>query len=195
MGDGGYEFSYPEKGMTITPYGRIYATLYEGSLYGKSALHFAVMGYVISKQVPESRDPEARTFVDLNPLALARLFSDSEENVQAVIDELCGEDKKSRTKDEGGRRLVKDGQFRYRVVNGTHYRNLADQERRREINRKAQAKRRALLKAKGLPLAGEHEYMDAWARGAPDFELAEIEERWGKDSLEARKAKKGKDPK
>lgn len=66
--------------------------------------------------------------------------------VSEVIDSYCEPDPKSRTPDEHGKKLVKLGQFSYRVVNGSKYRAIKDQEERRRQNREAQQRFRAKYK-------------------------------------------------
>ena len=113
-------------------YGKIFARLYEGSMVGQPALVFAVMGYVIAKQEPESRDPESRMLVDLNPAILGAIFSEGVDAVKEAIGVLCGEDGNSRSPQENGKRLVPLGPFRYWVVNGRKYRDMIAEEDRRE---------------------------------------------------------------
>lgn len=118
--------------------------------------------------------------VELNAVLLAGIFGAKEEEVERAIEFLCSPDKKSRTKTEDGRRLVKEGEYLYRVVNGRYYRKLSDDEKRAEQQRKASARYRArkMLRSKGVPLPGEIEYLAAINRDAPDWELEAIERRW-----------------
>lgn len=164
----------------IATYGKTYATLYRGSMVGAGAVVFAVMGYVIANGVPRSRDPESDVVVELNARLLAMVLGESEEEVEAAIKFLGEPDPNSRSKADGGRRLVAEGQYLYRVVNGRHYRDLADAEKRAEQLRRASARYRAKKAAAGLgiPLAGEGEWVEACLKGASDAELDAIAERW-----------------
>ena len=164
----------------ISPYGKIYARLYDGSMYGKGSLAFAVMGYVISHQYPSSREKDAVMFVELNTAKLADTLGEKEEDVRKTIKFLCSPDADSRSKEEGGRRLVEEEPFKYRVVNGRYYRDLADEERRRLQNVVAQRVHRAKLfwRKQGLPLPGEVEYLKAVAEDAPNSVLEAIEKKW-----------------
>jgi hypothetical protein len=133
--------------------------MYEGSMVGAGSVVFAVWGYVIANHVP---DRVVGAQVDLNVKLLAFILGESTERVQEAITFLCSPDPESRSKEEGGRRLVKIGEFTYRVVNGAKYRWIVSEERRREQNR--EAKRRQRLK-RGKPLPGETAYVKAYERG------------------------------
>ncbi len=121
-------------------FGKHFASMYEGSMFGAGAVVFAVMGYVIANQEP---DRTVGSQVELNPKLLAAILGEPVKEVEKAIDFLCSPDKESRSKDEGGRRLVKMGQFAYRVVNGAKYLKILDREARREYQRVKQAEYRA----------------------------------------------------
>ena len=120
--------------------------MYTGSMVGKGALFFAVWGYVISHFVP---DRDYGAWVELNPVILATILGESEEDIRGTIAGMCEPDVQSRTDSEDGRKLVQLGPFAYRVVNGAKYRAIRDEESRREQNREAQAKHRKKGKKKG----------------------------------------------
>ena len=164
----------------ITPYGKLYERLYTGSMVGKGCVLFALMPYVISKQYPASREVGAPMLVELNADLLALIFGASVGEVTKAIEFLCSPDPKSRSKEEEGKRLVREGQYLYRVVNGRYYRDLADEERRAENARRYTKKWRArqMLKSRHVPGAGEREYIAAFDRGASEEELATILARW-----------------
>lgn len=134
--------------------------MYEGSMVGAGSHVFAVMGYVIAKQVP---DKKVGAQVELNPKLLAFVLGDTEERIQDAIDFLCAPDEKSRSKVAEGRRLIRLGQFDYQVVNGAKYRSMRDEEQRREQNREAQRRLRA---RRGKPLPGEAAAVRAEENGA-----------------------------
>src|SRR5580765_1111309 len=121
-------------------YGKIFETLYEGSMVGSGAKVFAVWGYVIAKM---RKDEQVGAQVDLNPKILAFIFGEKESEIEKVIDTLCSPDAESRSPDEKGRRLVRLGQFTYRVVNGKKYMDIRDAEERREYFRSRKAIQRA----------------------------------------------------
>lgn len=136
-------------------YGKHFSSMYTGSMVGAGALTFAVMGYVIANMKP---DNDVGAQVELNPRLMAAIFGESEEDIRATIERLCAPDAESRSKDEAGRRLVKVGQFDYRVVNGAKYTAIRDEQARREYNRKKKREERAKRKVfpgSGTPLAGE----------------------------------------
>lgn len=117
-------------------------------MFGMGAIPFAVMGYVIAKQVP---DRKVGSQVTLNAALLAAILGESEKDVEKAIDKLCAPDPKSKSPAEGGRRLIKIGQFDYRVVNGAKYRAIRDDDMRRESNRDAQQRHRAKKKESQPP--------------------------------------------
>lgn len=120
-------------------YGKHFASMYTGSMVGAGALVFAVMGYVIANMRP---DEEVGAQVELNPKLIAMILGEKESDVQETINFLCNQDPNSRTPEEGGRRLVKLGQFDYRVVNGAKYVAIRNEEERRAYNRDAKRRQR-----------------------------------------------------
>ncbi len=134
--------------------------MYEGSMVGAGAHVFALMGYVIANYRP---DPVVGGQVRLNPTLLATIFGESETRMQSAIDYLCAADPNSTTPAEDGRRLVKIGQFDYRVVNAAKYLAIKNEEERREANRIRQANHRAasLKRKKLIPNGREVRYIKA----------------------------------
>lgn len=125
-------------------YGKIFSSLYTGSMVGAGPLPFAIMGYVISSGMP---DTKLGGYVQLHPEILRTVIGKvTLEEVENAIEYLCQPDPKSRTPDEDGRRLVKIGPFDYRIVNYAKYKAIRDEEERREQNRVAQEKHRAKMK-------------------------------------------------
>lgn len=144
-------------------YGKLFTSLYTGSMIGAGAVPFALMPYVIANAKP---DKNLGGYVELNPVLLSTIFGVSVEEIEEGIAFLCAPDPKSRTPDEGGRRLVKLGPYDYRVVNYAKYKAIRDEEERREQNRLSQERfrakhtQRAIRKARGKgPLAGEKAYV------------------------------------
>jgi hypothetical protein len=122
--------------------------MYEGSMRGAGSAFFAVWGYVISHMMP-CRGVNKGTRVELNAEVVAFLIGEKPEVVQAQIDRMCSPDPRSRTKVEGGRRLIRKGEFEFVVVNGDKYRAIRDEDSRREQNRDAQRRHREKILAKG----------------------------------------------
>ncbi len=123
-------------------YGKHFASMYTGSMYGKPASVFAVWGYVISHFRPSRKDGQC--YVELNPLLLAGTFSTTPEAIMDALAVLESPDRASRSGSEDGRRLVllSDerllGPLHYRVVNGPKYREIRDEDDRREYLKEAQ---------------------------------------------------------
>lgn len=88
---------------------------------------FAVWGYIITKA--------KRGFIEINPKLLAFTLGGTEEEVRKALDFLQQPDENSRSKLEEGRRLVKEGQFQYRIVNWQHYDEIRNEIERRDYNR------------------------------------------------------------
>lgn len=100
--------------------------MYEGSMVGAGCHVFAVWGYVIAKG---HYDTET---VELNPRLLAFILGSTEIEIFKAIDFLCAPDVTSRSKVEEGRKLIRKGEFLYFIPNLKYYRDLFDEEARRE---------------------------------------------------------------
>lgn len=127
-------------------FGKHFASMYSGSMFGKPAIVFAVWGYVIATQRPSRKDGEC--YVELNPTLLSATFSTTIEEVLSAIRLLSEPDKASRSKEDGGRRLfcmeteLHPGPMQFRVVNGARYRAMRDEEERRVYLREAKRSQR-----------------------------------------------------
>lgn len=116
-------------------YGKIFASLFTGSMYGRPPLVFAVWSYAIAHMRPRRSDGEC--YVEVNPALLSGVFASTADEVLAALAELESPDPASRTPEDGGARLVLVGEWRgpgpmqYRVVNGARYRAIRDEEERR----------------------------------------------------------------
>jgi hypothetical protein len=160
--------------MTHMGYGKHFSSMYTGSMVGSGALVFALMGYVIANMQP---DKKVGFQVELNPVLLAAILGEKEDDVAAAIDFLCSPDPRSRSTESKGRRLERLGQFDFRVINGAKYRAIRDEEMRRESNRINQAIHR--IRKKGIPLAGEMAYIKALNEGN-EFEAQRILDQYSK---------------
>ncbi len=154
-------------------YGKHFESLYEGSMIGAGAMVFAVWGYVIAKQKPDSK---VGMQVRLNPRLLGPILGESVAGVEKAIEYLCKPDPHSTTKSEGGKRLVRVGEFDYRVVNGAKYHAIRNEEERKEQNRAAQERFREKNKKVKGPLVGEQTYEKALVDGASEAELDKLTE-------------------
>lgn len=119
-------------------YGKHFQSAYTGSMMGAGADIFAVWGYVIAHAV--------NGHVEINPALLKTVIGMSEKRVNAAIEYLCAPDHNSRTEDEDGRRMVREGKFLYRVVNHLHYRGMANRADKQESDRVRIAGKRAAEK-------------------------------------------------
>jgi len=81
--------------------------------------------------------------LELNPRYVSVLVGMSPEEVASAIEVLCAPDPASRSKVEEGRRLVRTGEFSYRLPNWAAYRAVRNEEERRAYNREKQAEHRA----------------------------------------------------
>lgn len=131
-------------------YGKHFASMYEGSMRGAGSAFFAVWGYVISHALPNPTFHYAST-VELNPEIVAFLIGEETGVVLDQIKKMLAPDPKSRTKDEEGRKLIKVGEYTYRVVNGDMYRKIRNEQERREYQRIKQAEYRARKKGEVAP--------------------------------------------
>lgn len=123
-------------------------------MVGKGSAFFAVWGYVIAKMKP-SREHGA--LVEVNSRVVGLLLGEEEEVVRGVVDEMCEPDKESRTKEEEGRKLVRLGEYLYRVVNGAKYRAIRNDDERRESNklrmREWRERKRKVVEVGGVSVA------------------------------------------
>ena len=116
-------------------YGKSFESKYEGSMVGAGINVFAVWDYMTTK----ARDGH----VEVNPKLLAFTLGGEESEITSALEFLMQPDETSRSKLEGGRRIIKEGQFQYRLVNWEHYQRIRNEEDRREYNRGKQAEYRA----------------------------------------------------
>lgn len=124
--------------------------------------------------------------IELNPRLLHAILGGELKEVEAAIEFLNRPDPDSRSKQEDGRRIVKEGQFQYRVVNWAEYQAIKSQDALREYNRRKQAEWRAKKKlekmGKSKPLAGETAYVKALESGDQASADAVLEARFGSKS-------------
>ena len=108
-------------------YGKFFSSCFTGSMMGAGPDVFAVWAFVIANAV--------KCQVELNPRLLAVVLGCPEERVAAAIAFLCAPDPKSRNKEAEGRRLIKEGEYAYKVVSHDLYRQMQDDDQRREYMR------------------------------------------------------------
>lgn len=119
-------------------YGRHFESMYEGSMYGAGVAVFAVWGYVISHA--------RHGVVELNAKKLADTLGGTVEQIEEAMRFLEQPDRKSRFKEDDGRRLVREGEFQYRLPSWEKYAAIKNEEDRREYNRSKQAEHRARVR-------------------------------------------------
>jgi hypothetical protein len=119
-------------------YGKFFTSAFTGSMMGKGSHVFAVWAYVIAHTVDSQ--------VELNPRYLAAVIGETPERIEEAIAYLCAPDPQSRSKLDDGRRLVREGQFAYRVPTHERYRSIRNEDERREYNRIKKAESRARSK-------------------------------------------------
>lgn len=107
------------------PWGKFYAKTFTGSMRGCGSHVVSLMAYCIANAKPPSGE------LEINIEVVAFLIGDPVERMQAALDYLMSEDSTSRTPDENGRRLIKTGQYSYRLVNWLAHREGLDDEARR----------------------------------------------------------------
>jgi len=128
-------------------YGKYFASTFSGSMVGAGPVVFAVWGYVIANTVDSQ--------VELNPRLLAAVIGTDAGEVVKALEYLCAADGNSRSEEHGGRRLLKEGSFAYRVVNHQTYRTIRNEDERREYNRVKQREFRAKKATQGNKGAAE----------------------------------------
>lgn len=112
-------------------YGKLFKSMFTGSMYGMGATVIAVWAYVIANK--DRKDG----VIDLNPIMLAGVIGEPEKRIVEAIEMLCSPDPNSRSKEYEGRRLLREGQFQYKVVNWDKYNNIHNDDDRKEYNRMA----------------------------------------------------------
>ena len=116
-------------------YGKVFASLYEGSMVGSGPVVFAVWGYCIAKADVDGT-------VLLNPALLAPIIGTSRVEIEAAIQFLRSPDEHSKNPAHDGRRLLHQSGHQYFVVSHEAYRGIKNNEERREYMREYMRKRR-----------------------------------------------------
>lgn len=117
-------------------YGKLFESLFTGSMVGAGPCVFAVWTYVIAHAKPPG-------MVEINPKILATVLGCPEADVMGALGSLCSPDPASRSPEEDGRRLIQEGPFLYRVPTWPKYNAIRNEIERREQNREAQRRSRA----------------------------------------------------
>lgn len=115
-------------------YGKAFESMYSGSMVGAGLNVFAVWNYVIAMT--------HFGVIELNPKLLHAVLGGTEQEIVQAIDFLCRPDPDSRCKLEDGRRMVREAQFQYRVINWLEYQTIKSAAGLKEYNRRKQAEYR-----------------------------------------------------
>lgn len=127
-------------------YGRVFEKMYEGSMAGAGLNVFALWNYILTKA--------RRGVVEINPKLVAFTLggetgdlSEVIKQVEDALEYLQRPDPESRSHLEDGKRIIKEGQFQYRIVNWDDYEKIRQEAENREYNRFAQAKHRQKIQS------------------------------------------------
>ena len=99
----------------MTGYGKIFGSMFTGSMLGAGPVVFALISYVIAHVGRDSR-------LEINPDLLAAMIGCDVKDVESALVYLTSPDPKSRSEVEEGRRLLYEEGFTYFVVNYKEYR-------------------------------------------------------------------------
>lgn len=111
-------------------YGKVFASLWSGSMYAKTDAQLVFI-YMLC-------NCDRHGVLDVTQEAIAGPVGMSVDRVRAAIEYLESPDARSRTNGNDGRRILRMDEHRdwgWQIVNYQHYRDLRDEEQRRESNR------------------------------------------------------------
>lgn len=120
-------------------YGKVFASMYEGSMVGAGCPVFAVWGYCIAKA-----DPNDHT-VTINPALLAAILGCDRSVIDTSLTYLTSPDPRSRNQEHDGCRLVHVSGHEYLVVSHDKYRSVTCKDDIRAYNREAKRRERASM--------------------------------------------------
>jgi hypothetical protein len=177
--------------MINESWGKFYAKTFTGSMRGAGAHVIALMSYCIAHAKPPDGE------LEINPEVVAFLIGEPVERMQNALNYLLAEDGQSRSPAESGRRLIRTGQYSYRLVNWLAHREGIDEDARRAYWREKQKGYRAKAAvakpkirrpskkkfaeadesaSRNGPLSGETSYLAAEAAGASQKQLDRMAE-------------------
>jgi len=108
-------------------YGKAFASMYSGSMFGSGFSVFAVWNYALA-------NADKQGSVEMNPKLLAAVLGGPVEEVALALEVLLDVDTASRSKAEAGRRLIRTGEYSYRIVNHAVYMAIRNADDRRAYN-------------------------------------------------------------
>mgnify|MGYP001590420410 FL=1 len=118
-------------------YGKYFASTFTGSMFGAGLHVFALWGYVIANSTKTGA-------VEINPKMLSSVLGCAEADILKAVSVLTAPDPSSRSKKEAGARLIKEGEYLFKIVNHGLYKDIRNEDERREYFRVKQAEHRAL---------------------------------------------------
>ena len=119
-------------------YGKLFASMYDGTLYGQWQAIITLQQMVILA--------DSDGVVDITPPALAAKTSIPLEIIEKGLEQLSEPDRYSRSSAEEGRRIVPiedDRPWGWVIVNYSHYKNLASVQDKKEKDRQRMAEKRS----------------------------------------------------
>lgn len=155
-------------------YGRVFESMFTGSMRGSGALVFAVWTYVIATM---REDRAVGVQVELRPDLLEFYLGEEKAAIEAAIKKLCEPDEDSMCEEEEGRRLVQVGKYSYRVVSGPKYIAIRSAEDLREYRRLAKRREREKKRAVGNGKVRAPKIVPADDESVAEREAREVEER------------------
>lgn len=114
--------------VSVTMYGKAFASMYSGSMFGAGMHVFAVWNWVLANCGPDG-------LIDINAPVVAVTLGGTVEEVGAALAYLSDTDEHSRSDAEDGRRLIHLKGPCHKVVNHAHYAKLRTAQDRREYQR------------------------------------------------------------
>jgi hypothetical protein len=108
-------------------YGKAFASMYSGSMFGSGFPVFAVWNYALA-------NADRHGSVELNSKLLAAVLGGPVEEVAGALEVLLQVDTESRSKVEEGRRLIRTGEYSYTIVNHAAYSSIRNADERRVYN-------------------------------------------------------------
>lgn len=125
-------------------YGKIFPEMYSGSMYGAGVHVFAVFPWMLAHK-------DSRGHVEVNPVRVAAELGATKEQIESALEYLMRPDPDSRSPDEQGRRIVRIGQFEYRLVNHAKYKIKGRSRDRTEYMRERKRENRQDVKMGNQP--------------------------------------------
>ena len=117
-------------------FGKVFESMFTGSMVGSGPTVFAVWVYAIVNAKPPGE-------VEINPRLLAVQLGCDESDIDSALGFLQRPDPESRTATEDGRKLIREGQFLYRLPTWDHYQRVRDHEARKAKWREDKRRQRA----------------------------------------------------